>query len=478
MFTFFCKIRHIKIAAAVVISFCATFSSFGQSILYSSSTRSAIVGLVVKDLSTDSLLIVHNYDKSITPASVMKSVTAASAMLELPADFRFLTVVNITGKLSKSVLKGNIVINGSGDPTLESCHFPDNLGFVDSIVSLVKKHDIKRIAGKILFDRTEYDYGCVSQYWLLEDLPWDYGTGHFPVNYRDNTFRLTISGKSGYSSKPTLDYIRVFNQVKKGKRNGAILTRGEGSSDFYLKGTAVNPSATRVYDCANPAPSKLLVSELRTKLKEAGIELEGGLINNFDVVDTYFHKSPVLDDIMHSMMVRSDNMFAEGMLRVQPLADDSDETVEESSAAELARWKSLGVFTEGVSIMDGSGLARSDKLTPHFESDVLTYMARSEYAERYLALFPRAGMEGTLKNLLKGTRLQGKLALKSGSMRGVQCYAGYKIDENNRPTHVVVILVNNFNGSRQNLKSAISNFLLETFQEDDSYNADNQNVEG
>ena len=459
------------------VSFIAPSSVFGQSILSSPSAKSATIGLVVKDLATDSLLIVHNYDKSITPASVMKSVTTASAMLTLPEDFRFLTNVDITGNVKKSHLKGNIVIHSSGDPTLESRYFPDNLGFADSIVAFITRHDIKSIDGRIIIDRLDYDDGCVSQYWLLEDLPWDYGTGHFPVNYRDNDFRLIIGGKNGYSSKPLLNYIRVFNQLKKGKRNNANLTRAEGSCDFYLKGTAVNPSATRTYDCANPDPSKLLLSELKAKLKEAGVELKGEQFDNNNVLATFTHKSPVIDDIMHSLMVRSDNMFAEGMLRAQPLGVDDEETVEACAAAETALWESLGVSTDGVSIMDGSGLARTDKLTPHFESDMLTYMARSKYADRYVALFARAGLEGTLKSILNGSRLQGKLALKSGSMRGVQCYAGYKLDDNDHPTHVVVILVNNFNGSRQNLKAAISKYLLETFP-DEGTDADNtQNKE-
>jgi D-alanyl-D-alanine carboxypeptidase/D-alanyl-D-alanine-endopeptidase (penicillin-binding protein 4) len=58
------------------------------------------------------------------------------------------------------------------------------------------------------------------------------------------------------------------------------------------------------------------------------------------------------------------------------------------------------------------------------------------------------------------TRLSGKLVLKTGSMNGVQCYAGYKIDDNGNPTHVVVIMANSFFGTRADLRTAISNLLL------------------
>ncbi len=455
------KFRVFRSVYALVLVAMLTLSASAQSLLSSSTVRSATVGLVVKDLDTDSLLIAYNYDKLLTPASVMKSVTTASAMLSLPADFKFGTKVLLTGKIKKNTLDGNIVVKASGDPTLESRHFPDNAGFVDSIAAFVKARGINEISGKIIVDYSVYDDGGVSQYWLLEDLPWDYGTGHFPLNYRDNAFVLTV-GK-GFSSKPNLDYIHVYNQLKKGKRNNASLTRADGSCDFYLKGTAAAPYATRTYNCANPDPSRLFISELKSKLKAEGIALGGDDKKTSKVAATYVHYSPLIDDIMHSLMVRSDNMFAEGMLRAQPLDSLEEASVEASALREIAMWDSLGVATESITIHDGSGLARTNKLTPRFETEMLTYMARSPFAERYVALFARAGVEGTLKSLLKDTPLQGKLALKSGSMRGVQCYAGYKIDENNRPTHIVVVMVNNFNGARANLKAAIGRFLLETF---------------
>ena len=77
-------------------------------------------------------------------------------------------------------------------------------------------------------------------------------------------------------------------------------------------------------------------------------------------------------------------------------------------------------------------------------ADVLTYMAKNSHADTFVSLFPKVGREGTVKNFLKNTALDGKLVLKSGSMNGVHCYAGYKIGTNGKPTHAVVVIVNNF----------------------------------
>ena len=81
----------------------------------------------------------------------------------------------------------------------------------------------------------------------------------------------------------------------------------------------------------------------------------------------------------------------------------------------------------------------------------------------YVSFFPLAGQEGTLKSFLKDTELDSYIALKTGSMRGIQCYAGYKLDDDYAPTHVVVIMINNFNCSRSIVRELCEKMLLKTF---------------
>ena len=92
-------------------------------------------------------------------------------------------------------------------------------------------------------------------------------------------------------------------------------------------------------------------------------------------------------------------------------------------------------------------------------------MARSSVGRSYVSLFPRAGCEGTVKRLLKGTPLEGRLVLKSGSMNKVQSYAGYLLDDDGRTTHVVVFMANGFK-DRANLKLRLEKFLVNFFCRD------------
>ena len=157
-------------------------------------------------------------------------------------------------------------------------------------------------------------------------------------------------------------------------------------------------------------------------------------------------------------MHRSDNLMAEGILHaIQP-----DGNIGSIIKKELEMWYEKGVDTCGIVIEDGSGLSRNNRISPYFMADVLIWMVNNGNSDgRYLSLFPRAGIEGSMKNFGKGTPLEGRFAAKTGSMRGVQCYAGFMLNNDGRPTHVVIVMINNFNGSRARLKKSIEELLIQ-----------------
>jgi D-alanyl-D-alanine carboxypeptidase/D-alanyl-D-alanine-endopeptidase (penicillin-binding protein 4) len=98
-------------------------------------------------------------------------------------------------------------------------------------------------------------------------------------------------------------------------------------------------------------------------------------------------------------------------------------------------------------------------VSTQFLTDLLVYMyTRGEYASVFFDSLPKAGQEGTLKSFLRDTKLSGKIAAKSGSIGGVQSYAGYLIDGNKK--YAFTVMVNKFNGTRSQVKTAIEQFLL------------------
>ena len=49
-------------------------------------------------------------------------------------------------------------------------------------------------------------------------------------------------------------------------------------------------------------------------------------------------------------------------------------------------------------------------------------------------------------------------------MNGIQCYAGYKVDDNYAPTHTVVVILNNMS-DRQAARKAVGDLLLSLFSD-------------
>ena len=199
---------------------------------------------------------------------------------------------------------------------------------------------------------------------------------------------------------------------------------------------------------------------MRNALRRNGIETGDEPVPTDDKrTPVYTHRSPSYGDIMKSLMVRSDNLFAEGMLRT--LAPGGSRKAAINREREL--WATRGINTRYTIINDGSGLTRANRLSAHFIGDILEWMAKSDMADTYTSFFPRAGKDGTMRGFLAKSPLKGRIALKTGSVSSVQCYAGYRLDAEGKATHVVVIMVNGFFCPRKQVREACENLLTKTF---------------
>lgn len=409
------------------------------------------VGIYIEDLRTGKVLADYNSEVAMVPASVTKSLTAATAYSTFSPRGRFTTPVAINGKVKKGVLDGDIIISTIGDPTLESVHFPDNRGFADSIVSALKARGIKEVKGTVIIDESNFVDSSIPAGWLKEDVLVPYGAGVYASNFRDN--RMTLTVPSGATS-PATPGIRVNRTGGKGPLR---ISRHPNSNVFNVSGSGKKGHSATV---ANPAPGSTMLAEVMTAIRKAGIEIENKPVHADEEGDEviYLHQSPQVEDILRSLMFRSDNMMAEGMLRSLAPGKARPEAID----TERNFWLEKGFDVTKLRIEDGSGLSRNDRITPRFMADVYKWMYHTDMAGGFVSLFPKAGQDGTMRNFAKGTALDGRLATKTGSMKGVQCYGGYLLDDDGNPTHAVVVFVNNFRCGRDVLKREIQRFLLAT----------------
>ncbi len=362
------------------------------------------LGIYIEDLRTGEVVYERNADDLFVPASVTKSVTAAAAISVLEESGRFLTPVNAVGAVRDGVLEGDIVVATIGDPTIESRHFESRLGFADSIAAHVVAMGVKEVKGSVVIDQSSFIDDTVPYGWAEGDLSTYYGTLVHGANYRGNS-----SGKAAV-------------------KDPAAAMRSDIVKALEVRGVTVTADASVKPDSRQ-------------------------------TYTLYIHKSPTVAEILRSLMVRSDNMMAEAMLR----SLEPGRTRSQALAYERQVLQGVGVDFAGIAIYDGSGLSRKNRISPRFLADLYRMMySRPDVRMSYARLFPRAGREGTMRNFLKDTELEGRVAMKTGSMTGVQCYGGYMLDDSGTPTHIIVVLANDFK-SRDQLKADLQRFLLSLF---------------
>lgn len=421
-------------------------------------TFADVAGLYVIDLSTGEVISEMNGNRQFIPASVTKAVTTATVMCLKDSSERFVTPVVALGKVSRGTLDGNVVVSCSGDPTIESRHFGETHGIADSIAAGLKSLGIYRITGKVIIDKAAFHDSGIPAGWMAEDLTEPYGAELQAANFADNCVGLRLPSAA---TSPSTPGIKIETKGGKGR---ARLSRDRNSRNLTLTGAI--PRKGLSVRIANPQPSSTLLAAIERKLSSEGIEVEHGNVKPKGGTElVYTHVSPRFVDIMRSLMVRSDNLMAEGMLRTLAPGDSRDEALGE----ELDTWRDNDIDLSGVVLEDGSGLSRNNRMTPRFLCEVLEWMAGSLVAPSYVRLFPRTGSEGTVRNFLKGTPLEGHMVLKTGSMRGVQSYAGYYIGDAGVPTHAVVVMANNFKCDRGRLRSTITDVLMEIFAPQAAY---------
>lgn len=420
--------------------------------------ENATVGLYIYDIVGDSIVVSHNANLGMTPASVLKTLTTATAIQALGMSHQFATDVLLSGKAGKKgVWNGDLIIRPDGDPTLESRHFPKQHGLCDSIAAHLQQCKISRINGNIIVADTISEQGQVEK-WEIDDVNYTYGAGWYNLNWMDNVFTLNTGTGETTPYIPDLDIVRINSRK-------ASVKRGKDSEKLHVYGPRKGRKGSRTVTATMPYPYKVFLYQLKEKLKEADIEIVGCPVYETSEEKAteckgrllYTHLSAPSGEIMRDMMWRSDNMFAEGMLR----ALAPGQSREAALNYEDSIWTERGLDMERQIIYDGSGLTRVNSVTPSFLGRMLTYMAQSPYAKEYASLFPVAGIQGTVRNMLKGTPLEGKIALKSGSVNNVRCYGGYVLDENGMPSHVAVVMVNRYTKSTGTVRDEISRLLLD-----------------
>ena len=449
--------------------------------------RGASFSLVVKDVQEGKTVYSYDTDRLQSPASVLKTVATATALEILGEDYRYPTTLEYDGILENGTLEGNLYIKGSGDPSLGSSHFaPGQNKFLSTWIAALQKAGIKHITGSVISDESIFDTEGVSIKWLREDMGNYYAPGSYGISIFDNMYKLSLqTGAAGTrpvlkGTEPDIPFIRFKNYLKAApvSSDSAYIIGAPLDDVRYLYGVLPANREAYVLKGDIPDPALYLARYLTDQLQQKGIRVDGSPScyrieveenrwkkgERKEIVTTY---SPTLREIASVCNHVSHNLYADALvktvgLQYKPRRNEMISSFGRGVQVVKEYWEKKGLDVFPLRMNDGSGLAPADKVSAGFMGELLVYMAtESAVSDAFIASLPQAGIEGSVRNFLKGSKLQGKAHLKSGGITGVRSYAGYITKDGK--TYAVAVFSNNYSCPMSRMTRALEKLLLQLF---------------
>jgi len=401
--------------------------------------KHAQLGIAVRNIKDGTLYVNVAKDKMFIPASTLKLVTTLIAKKKLGDNFRFRTKLSYNGEIeADGTLKGNIFIEGSGDPTLGSGRMEGNMNMNALLKQMaldVKKAGILTIEGDIIVETTYDNTPPLVDSWQWNDIGNYYATGSWSLNINENLYNIFYHRNVQVGAPAVISYIEPYIPMLS-INSSVTVDKPKTDDNAYIFGAPMNyqkvirgtiPQGKGLYKIkgAIPDPPLFMAYKLHTTLFQDGIKsnnyktAQPSSTKTRKLLATYF--SPKLIEIIRLTNDFSINLYAEALL-----TSLSENENQKSKITTIKRFFSeSGLDTTALQIEDGSGLSTRNLISPDLMTLFLSKQLPNLSENDIKHFISSPGESGTAKKLLINSPAKKNIWLKSGSMAGIQCYAGY-----------------------------------------------------
>jgi serine-type D-Ala-D-Ala carboxypeptidase/endopeptidase (penicillin-binding protein 4) len=446
-------------------------------ILHKPEFSSAMIGIKVASLDSGKIIFEQDANKLLRPASNMKIYTVATALDRLTPEFRFTTSVFApTRPDAAGIVHGDLTIYGRGDPSIAArFNGGDYFKAIDELAARISAAGVKRIEGDLVGDETYFSGPQYGAGWEWEDLQWWYGAEVSALTINDNALDLAIKpgprvgAPAVVTTGPPDPLLSIANHVvtvASGTKRSISIHRGLGTHTLEVVGSIPIDDRGYTGGIGISHPAMLFVYLLRSSLSKRGVTITGRsrtlpasasgapaiTVEKSNLVELTSLQSPPLSVIAAQTLKPSQNLYTELILRtlgkvvpppagLEPVAFRSSE----SFGLEVVKafLRDAGVNPAALVLSDGSGLSRNDMITAEATVQLLTYMSRHQHATVFRDALPIAGVDGTLRNRMKGTPAENNVRAKTGSLSSSASLSGY-MSTNAGERLVFSIMVNNY----------------------------------
>ena len=391
-------------------------------------------------------VIAHDPDVAVLPASTMKTVTAAAALVTFGPQARFTTRLEATGPVdADGVLRGDLLLIGTGDPVLAT---PEYARWIyparprtpfEDLAEQLAAVGVRHIDGDVVGLVERFDGPLVADGW--------------PDRYF-NSFDARFA--DGLAVDAGVRTIVTYPEPEEDE-NGEV-SDADGDDDAAPTGSQeddadagedadaedeepTGPPDVRIEHTREPAAHA--VGELIRLLEAHDIEVAGeprvGEPVGASIGRLATVSSPPMEEILRFAVQRSDNQITDAVFRAVGRQRTGIGSFATGARALEQVLEGLGIDHQGAVFADGSGLSREDRLTARMLVDLDRTMHRSRHAPTWRSLMAVMGESGTLSGRLPNTIAAGAFEGKTGTLRDVTALSGAVLGSDGRRYHLAVI---------------------------------------
>jgi D-alanyl-D-alanine carboxypeptidase/D-alanyl-D-alanine-endopeptidase (penicillin-binding protein 4) len=408
-------------------------------------------GIRVVDLDTGTVLIDQAGDRALTPGSIMKVYSTATALDLYGADYRFHTPVHRTGSVSEGVLDGDLILVASGDfsfglreqpdGTLGYNNMPeidhnyadtgfaggalvkgsDPLAALDSLAKTIRGSGITEVRGDVIIDARLFETyrdptdGIISPVWLNENV----------VDI------MTTAASAGQPAKldwrPKTASVKVVGEVMTVAENPKPITiESPTPGEIHVTGeiAAGAPPTLNIWHVSDPA--SFARTAFIEALQRAGVKVDANAFgpnpaNELPDAAAYSsenkvaeHVSPPLSEFVKVVLKVSYNRGAHLMLCLAAVKAESRNCVA-GIGEELELLDRLGVSRQSTYVFDGAGSDDHAKTAPADQTTVLARVVKEPWGPSIREGMTILGVDGTQAQNGLGTPAAGHIQIKDGT---------------------------------------------------------------
>lgn len=415
--------------------------------------RNAQWSVMVVSLDRGDTLYAHEPGTALAPASNMKLFTSAAALYYLGPEFRYATYLLTDGTIEAGVLTGDLIVYGTGDPTLTDRFYRTRTAVWEMLADTLAARGVTRILGDVVGDATYFTGSPIGTGWQESYMNASYAAQAGALSANDNivTLRILPGAEVGWRPRvqvlPGGDGIAIVNQATtRGGQTRIDVGRVAYSGPIVVRGQ-INPGHRGVWRAVPVAdPARYAAAVFRDVLERRGIQVEGELrsvnepesspLTGRSVFAPAFderpalrvlavHRSPPLQQVLELINQRSHNLSAEQVLRTIGRVAVGDGSVEGGAyAVRYMIQQETRADSTDVTIDDGSGLSALNRASARSIIHLLAYMRESPMWESFWNTLPEAGRSEGLRRM-GGTPAAGNLRAKTGTIDRVSALSGY-----------------------------------------------------